>query len=66
MTTPASGEGIGAKDSFPYLYATKNNPDASAPVIDHIAPIGKKELMSQKPDFLYKDIDRYRIVNFCK
>lgn len=65
--SPASGEGgIGAKDSFPYLYATRKDPDASKPVIDHIAPVGMKELTNQKPDFLYTDIDRYRIVNFCK
>lgn len=55
-----------AKESFPYLYATKDDPDASAPVVDHIAPTGRKEVLHQKPGFLYRDLDHYRIVNFCK
>lgn len=51
-------------NSFPYLYASRKNFNASFPVIEHFAPSGKKNLVSDKPDFLYKEDQGYRIVVF--
>lgn len=51
-------------NSFPYLYATRTNVNASFPVIEHFAPTGKKHLENNKPNFLYKGDQGYRIVNF--
>jgi hypothetical protein len=49
---------------FPYMYATERNPNASYPVIDHIAPEDRRERDVQKPAFLYDPNQGYRIVNF--
>lgn len=50
----------GDKNSFPYLYATRSNHSASAPVIDYIAPGGNDD----RPLFLYDKHQPHRIVEF--
>lgn len=49
-------------ESFPYLYATKEDPNASFPVIDYIAPVDLKG--PDRPAFLYDTDQSYRIVEF--
>lgn len=52
---------------YPYLYATQDavSNDESYPVIDHIAPDNNRELLQDKPDFLYHPPpDTYRVVEF--
>lgn len=50
----------GDSNSFPYLYATRSNHSASAPVIEYIAPGG----IDDKPLFLYDKHQPHRIVEF--
>jgi hypothetical protein len=54
----------GAQTSFPYLYATKNDLNASYPVIEYIAPTAAKQLENDRPSFLYDPNQGYRIVVF--
>ena len=54
----------GAQASFPYMYATKNDLNASYPVIEYIAPTTAKKLENDRPDFLYDKNQGYRIVEF--
>jgi Erv1 / Alr family/Thioredoxin len=51
-------------NSFPYLYATRTNSNASFPVVEYFAPTGNKNLDANKPAFLYDEHQGYRIVNF--
>lgn len=52
--------------SFPYLYATIDDPNASHPVRDHLSPehrgLDKDSL--NRPDFLYGHTNGYRIVEY--
>jgi hypothetical protein len=50
-------------NSFPYIYATRNNHNASFPVIEYFAPTGRA-LDHDKPAFLYNKDQGYRIVVF--
>jgi hypothetical protein len=50
--------------SFPYLYATRNDLNASYPVLEYIAPTNQKQLENDKPNFLYDQRQGYRIVVF--
>lgn len=59
--TAESGQG---QNSFPYLYASRSNHNASFPVIEYFAPTGRKQLENDKPAFLYGDKQGYRIVEF--
>lgn len=54
----------GAQTSFPYLYANKNDLNASYPVIEYIAPTTARQLENDRPDFLYDQNQGYRIVVF--
>jgi thiol-disulfide isomerase/thioredoxin len=53
-----------AQSSFPYIYASRTNHNASFPVIEYFAPTGKKQLDNDKPAFLYSEKEGYRIVVF--
>lgn len=64
---PASARKVETHDassSFPYIYATRKNQNASFPVIEYIAPTGQKNLDNDKPPFLYRQNQGYRIVEF--
>jgi hypothetical protein len=54
----------GAQASFPYLYATKSDLNASFPVIEYIAPTSARQLENDRPNFLYDPNQGYRIVVF--
>jgi len=51
---------------YPFLYATKDNLNASFPVIEHLSPEyrGLDKDAIDRPDFLYAPVDTYRIVEF--
>lgn len=54
---------------YPYLYATPTDKDASYPVIEHLAPQDRGELIDpdimDRPDFLYDPQNQgYRVVEF--
>lgn len=53
-----------AADSFPYLYATRSNSNASFPVVEYIAPMDKLRLNDDRPDFLYDKNQPARIINW--
>ena len=59
---------VKAKDndpaSFPYLYATRTDLNASFPVVEHIAPARKRDLEDDRPSFLYAKRQGFRIVVF--
>jgi hypothetical protein len=52
--------------TYPYLYEVNGNRTASAPVIEHIAPISEKKRWNDHPDFLYNpQPGTYRVVEVC-
>jgi hypothetical protein len=53
-----------ATDSFPYLYATRSNYNASFPVIEYIAPTENSKLNDDRPAFLYDKNQPARIINW--
>jgi hypothetical protein len=50
--------------SFPYLYATVSNLNASFPVIEYLAPTNLNKRDDDRPDFLYDTNQPARIINF--
>jgi hypothetical protein len=58
------GEKKGESISFPYLYADRNNLNASYPVVEYIAPTTAKQLENDMPYFLYDPRQGYRVVVF--
>jgi hypothetical protein len=50
--------------SFPYLYATRTDYNASFPVVEYIAPARQKDLENDRPGFLYGPRQGFRIVVF--
>jgi hypothetical protein len=50
--------------SFPYLYATRTDLNASFPVVEYIAPPRQKDLENDRPAFLYANRQGLRIVVF--
>lgn len=55
-----------SSQSFPYLYATLDDPNASYPVIDHLSPKhrGLDNDTEDRPAFLYSPDNGYRIVEY--
>lgn len=61
----------GAVRSFPYLYGVEGNPNASHPVMEHLAPSHRPGYdpdvdvdEDDRPDFLFTATGTYRIVEF--
>jgi hypothetical protein len=52
--------------SFPYLYATRTDLNASFPVVEYIAPTRQKDLENDRPSFLYAKRQGFRIVVFVR
>jgi thiol-disulfide isomerase/thioredoxin len=65
QTTSVLAQGSSSK-SFPYLYATLDDPNASYPVIDHLSPPhrGLDKDTEDRPAFLYDPDNGYRIVEY--